>query len=333
MIPGMLAMDEDSGWRQQLRQAWRDPRALLTHLDHDPDSFALSQARGFPFLVTRAFADRMRPGDRDDPLLRQVLPLAEEARALADYGIDPVGDRAARAVPGMLQKYSGRALLITTAACPIHCRYCFRREFDYAADRLTPARLEQIVGFLSRHPDIDEVLLSGGDPLMWSTKKLRQLSTALARVESIRRLRIHSRVPVTLPARVDPELGAWFGTLPWQSVVVIHANHAREFDREVAAALHRLRNSGATVFNQAVLLAGVNDTTDALVELMHASFAAGAVPYYLHQLDRVRGSAHFEVDDRRARALIRTLRRELPGYLVPKLVREVEGMPSKTPLA
>lgn len=331
MIP--VVGDSHTGdWRRDMQRAWRDPRALLRHLGHDPDTFALAET-GFGFLVTRQFAARMRPGDRDDPLLRQVLPLAEETLPQPGYGADPVGDQASRALPGLLHKYQGRALLVATGACPIHCRYCFRRVFDYGADALDTDRARQIGEWLERHPEIDELILSGGDPLMVATPRLDRLVAPLAAAPSLRRLRIHSRVPVTLPSRVDDALLRWLEDCGLRVVVVIHANHANEFDSAVSAALARLRRTGADVLNQAVLLRGVNDSVEALAELMRAGHAAGALPYYLHLLDRVQGSAHFEVTEARARELIGKLRVRLPGYLVPRLVREQAGEASKTPIA
>jgi len=330
MIPATPNPEDDSCWQQQMRDAWREPRALLAWLGHDPDAFALDDSARFGFLVTRAFAGRMRPGDPNDPLLRQVLPLAAEQDAAPGFGPDPVGDLASRAAPGLLHKYHGRALMVATESCPIHCRYCFRREFDYRSQRPDP---EAVAAMFEQHPEIDELLLSGGDPLMLSNARLKRLTDRLADIDTIARLRIHSRVPVTLPARIDTGLLAWLDNLPWQVVVVIHANHANEFDANVAAALTRLRATGATVLNQAVLLAGVNDHADALEALMRAGFEAGALPYYLHQLDRVTGSAHFEVDDQRALELLAAVRARLPGYLVPRLVRERPGDAAKHPLA
>ncbi|MDT8438253.1 MAG: EF-P beta-lysylation protein EpmB [Wenzhouxiangellaceae bacterium] len=333
MIPARPVPRAGSDWRRALREAWRDPRALLAHLGHDPDSFALDHADSFPFLVTRAFAARMRPGDRDDPLLRQVLPLADERHAPPGFGADPVGDLAARAGAGLLHKYHGRALFITTGACPIHCRYCFRREFDYAGEQLTTARLQEAVDMLSAQPEIDEIILSGGDPLMLTTERLTRITDALRALPQIRRLRLHSRVPVVLPERINSRLIAWLEHLPWPVVIVIHANHANEFDASVVAALQQLRRAGADVLNQAVLLAGVNDDEVVLEKLMRASHEAGALPYYLHLLDRVRGSAHFEVSEARARMLMVHLRHRLPGYLVPRLVREQAGAGAKQVVA
>ena len=319
-------------WQAQLQQAWRDPAALLKWLGHDPGDFGLAASSHFPFRVTQAFAERMTPGDPNDPLLRQVLPLAAENDSRPGFGPDPVGDADSRAVRGVLHKYRGRALLIATGACPIHCRYCFRREFDYAADTLSGPAIDEAIAYIAGHPDIEEIILSGGDPLMLATDKLRRLTDRLARIRHFRRLRIHSRVPITLPARIDTAFRDWLASLDRQVVVVVHANHGREFDADVADGLARLRQAGATVFNQAVLLAGINDTPAALAELMETGFAAGAIPYYLHLLDRVSGSAHFEVSRERGVNLISEMRRRLPGYLVPRLVEERAGQPYKIPV-
>lgn len=332
MIPVEAGLKVASHWQRQLQRAWRDPVALLRHLGHDPASFGLASAGTFQFLVTEAFAARMKPGDRDDPLLRQVLPLADEDLATPGFGPDPVGDAASRSVKGVLHKYRGRALLIATGACPIHCRYCFRREFDYASDGLSGTALTAAVDYIAATTDIEEVILSGGDPLMLGNHKLQRLTDALSGVPRIRRLRIHSRMPITLPARIDGPFIGWMERLNRQVVVVVHANHANEFDGDVSRALARLRAAGATILNQAVLLAGVNDTVPALTRLMEAGFEAGALPYYLHLLDRVTGGAHFDVDRDHAVALMDELRKRLPGYLVPRLVAERAGAPSKLPV-
>lgn len=333
MIPADTTVQVDSRWQVQLQRAWRDPVALLRHLGHDPARFGLAPVGAFPFLVTEAFADRMRHGDPDDPLLRQVLPLADEDLETAGFGPDPVGDAASRATQGVLHKYRGRALLVATGACPIHCRYCFRREFDYAGDGLNGAALAGAVDYIAATPDVEEVILSGGDPLMLANHKLARLTDALAVIPHYRRLRIHSRMPVTLPARIDNAFVDWLKDLDRHVVVVLHANHANEFDQQVSSALSRMQDAGATILNQAVLLAGVNDNVSALSRLMETGFAAGALPYYLHLLDRVSGSAHFEVERHRAVALIDALRERLPGYLVPRLVEERAGAPCKLPVA
>lgn len=336
MIPAIRAHNPadipSDGWQTQLRDGFRDPQALLAYLQIDPAGLGLDTTAAFPVRVPRAFAERMRAGDANDPLLRQVLPLAIERERAPGYVADPVGDGASRATRGLLHKYHGRVLVIATGACAIHCRYCFRREFPYATEQLTPAHWASVADYIEASPDITEVILSGGDPLMLSNDRLARLTDALAPIAHIRRLRIHSRIPVTLPDRVDDGLIRWLDSLPWQGVVVVHANHANEFDPGVDRALARLRNAGTTVFNQAVVLAGINDSLASLTDLMERGFAAGAIPYYLHLLDRVAGSRHFEVDEARARALVDGLRRTLPGYLVPRLVREQAGTPYKLPV-
>lgn len=332
MIPLHPGTEVGGDWKASMRRAWRDPVALLEALRLGHLAERVDPGSSFPFLVTREFAARMRPGNPVDPLLRQVLPLERERKLHPGFGSDPVGDRASRRDPGLLHKYAGRVLLITTGACPIHCRYCFRRDYDYAADRLDRGRLQALSNYIAADRSIREVILSGGDPLTLGTERLRRITEALRPIAHLERIRIHSRMPVTLPARVDDELLAWLDELPWQRVLVIHANHAQEFDAAVAAALARLRQAGVWTFNQAVLLAGVNDDEEALTALMETGFAFGAVPYYLHLLDRVTGSAHFEVDETTARRLFDGLRRRLPGFLLPRLVRERAGAAFKVPI-
>ncbi|MGJ7904541.1 EF-P beta-lysylation protein EpmB, partial [Lysobacter sp. 1R34A] len=321
-------------WQALWRDAVRDPRELLALLGLSDAALALSDeaAAQFPLRVPRGFVARMRHGDPHDPLLRQVLPLDEELRPMPGFSLDAVGDGAAKAGHGVIRKYRGRALLIATGSCAIHCRYCFRRHFPYAEETAAAGGWHDAVAAIAADADIDEVVLSGGDPWSLATPKLEELSQALAQVPHLKRLRIHTRLPVVLPERVDAALLAWLERLPWPVAVVLHANHAREFDAEVDAAMRRLRGAGATLLNQAVLLRGVNDSVEALAALSERSYAAGVLPYYLHQLDRVQGSAHFEIDDGRARELHRQLAARLSGYLVPKLVREVAGDPGKRPL-
>ena len=315
------------GWKRLWRDAVRDPRELLALLGLDALAGRISDAAAtqFPLRVPRGFVARMRHGDASDPLLRQVLPLDDEDRPMPGYGLDAVGDAAARTAAGVLQKYLGRALLVATGSCAIHCRYCFRRHFPYAEDTAARDGWRDALDTIRRDDSIDEVILSGGDPLSLATAKLAEFTDALAGVAHVRRLRIHSRLPVVLPERIDAELLRWLGALPWPVAVVIHANHANEFDAPVDAALARLRDSGATLLNQAVLLHGVNDSVDALAMLSERAYTAGVLPYYLHQLDRVAGVAHFEVVDATALALHADLRARLPGYLVPRLVREIPG--------
>lgn len=321
-------------WQALWRDAIRDPRELLALLGLGEAGLAISDAAAaqFPLRVPRGFVARMRHGDPNDPLLRQVLPLDDEMRPMPGFSLDAVGDGAAKAGAGVIRKYRGRALLIATGSCAVHCRYCFRRHFPYAEETAAAAGWREAVAAIAADPDIDEVILSGGDPWSLATPKLAELSEALAQVGHIKRLRIHTRLPVVLPERVDAALTQWLRALPWPVAIVLHANHANEFDADVDAAMQRLRASGATLLNQAVLLRGVNDSVEALTALSERSYAAGVLPYYLHQLDRVQGSAHFEIDDAAARALHRRLAARISGYLVPKLVREVAGDPGKRPL-
>jgi EF-P beta-lysylation protein EpmB len=321
-------------WRTELARAYTDVRGLLAALaltpgqvpDLDPNPGA------FRLLVPRGFAALMTPGDPHDPLLRQVLPLGAESLAVAGYGADPLGDGAATRLPGLIQKYRGRALLMTHGACAVHCRYCFRRHYPYAQGGGHSARIEGALDAIAADPGIGELILSGGDPLMLDDAALAGLFGRLGAVPHLRRLRLHTRLPVVLPERVDEGLCALLGAAPRPTVLVIHANHPRELGGRVPVALARLAATGITLLNQGVLLAGVNDDADTLALLSERLFELGVLPYYLHQLDPVQGAAHFAVPDRRARALHAGLRERLPGYLVPRLVREVAGDPAKRPL-
>jgi EF-P beta-lysylation protein EpmB len=321
-------------WRRSWREALRDPGELLALLGLETLAGRISgtAAAQFPLRVPRAFVARMRHGDPHDPLLRQVLPLDDEERIVPGFALDAVGDGAAKAGNGVIRKYRGRALLVATGSCAIHCRYCFRRHFPYAEETAAADHWREAVAAVAADPSIEEVILSGGDPLSLATAKLAELTDALAAIPHVKRLRIHSRLPVVLPERVDDALLAWLRALPWPLAFVIHANHGNEFDAAVDGALARLRDTGATLLNQAVLLRGVNDSVETLARLSERGYQAGALPYYLHQLDRVAGSAHFEVDDERARGLHAALAARLPGYLVPRLVREVAGDPGKRAL-
>ncbi len=334
MIPLPAPPAQPVRWQQAWRDAIRDPRELLAllGLDHLAPALGAAAEAQFALRVPRGFAARMRPGDPHDPLLRQVLPVLDEERVVPGFGLDAVGDLAARGATGLLHKYQGRALLVATGSCAIHCRYCFRRHFPYAEETAAAGAWADALAYLAQDASIEEVLLSGGDPLSLATPKLAEFTRGLAALPHVRRLRLHTRLPIVLPERIDAELLDWLRGLPQRVVVVVHANHARELDASTAAAFAALREAGATLLNQAVLLRGVNDDADALAELSGTLFEQGVLPYYLHQLDRVAGAAHFEVGDDEARALHAALVARLPGYLVPKLVRELPGDVAKRPL-
>ena len=329
-----LPAQQPRTWQWLWREAIADPRELLELLELGHLAATLLPARdtGFAMRVPRGFAARMRRGDPADPVLLQVLPQAAELLEAPGFGADAVGDMSARVGGGVLHKYAGRALLIATGSCAVNCRYCFRRNFPYAQETAAANRWQEAIERIHDDASIEEVILSGGDPLSLATAKLAKLTTELASIAHLRRLRIHTRLPVVLPERVDAELLEWLRRLPWPVAIVLHANHANEIDASVADACARLRGAGTSLLNQSVLLRGVNDSVDALADLSARLFAAGVLPYYLHQLDRVAGAAHFAVADERARELIVRLRGRLSGYLVPRLVREIAGDPAKAPL-
>lgn len=319
-------------WQSELRHAISNPVELLELLELPTQYIAniLTVKQKFNLRVPRGYVARMRKGDFNDPLLRQVLPLKEERKASTGFGLDPVGDLMSEKSPGFLHKYHGRALIVTTGACAIHCRYCFRQHFDYGK---TKQRYhDHIVEQIAADPSISEIILSGGDPLSLSDQRLTTLTQALARIPHIKRLRLHTRLPIVLPERVNDDLLAWLSSTGLQTVIVVHANHANEIDQTVGDALQQLVHEGFTVLNQAVLLKGVNDNIDALVALQERLFMYQVLPYYLHMLDKVKGAAHFDVPLATAQALMEQLRIRLPGYLVPKLVREIAGKPYKQPL-
>lgn len=321
-------------WQRLLAGAVREVDELwrLLDLPHEGLPGARLAVRGFPLLVPRGYLARMRRGDPGDPLLRQILPQGDESMVAAGYGMDPLGEAGSEVVPGLLHKYRSRALLVTTGVCAVHCRYCFRRHFPYDALPRGIARWQPALDWLATHPEVDEVILSGGDPLILSDHTLSGLAQALASIPHLARLRVHTRLPVVLPERIDPALIAWLTGTRLTPVVVVHANHARDLAPDSANACRRLLTAGVVMLNQAVLLAGVNDSVSDLAALSRSCALAGVVPYYLHVLDRVQGAAHFACPDEQARELLRRLAGELPGYLVPRLVREEQGAAAKVRL-
>jgi len=300
-----------------------------------PDDLRIPARRAaklFPVMVTESYLARMRRVDPDDPLLRQVLPLDAETARIPGFTTDAVGDQQAELAPGLLQKYAGRALLIATGACAIHCRYCFRRHFPYGDAPRTLDDWEPALATLRADDTIHEIILSGGDPLMLTDRRLADLIQLLAEIPHLTRLRIHTRLPIVLPSRVTDELLELLVSSRFSTIMVVHANHACELAGDCGVALKKLVRHGIPTLNQAVLLRGVNDTADTLADLCEQLVDLGVMPYYLHQLDRVTGAAHFEVAEDIGRALIQELRRRLPGYAVPQYVREEQGESHKTPL-
>ena len=318
-------------WQRELAVAIRDPAELCSILGLDPTLAAQSivSTAGFPFLVPRPFVARMRRGDPHDPLLLQVLPQAPETADVPGYSADPLAERHALAAPGMIRKYAGRALLLVSGGCAVNCRYCFRREFPYAETGAHRRGVDEGIAAIAADTSIAEVILSGGDPLVVDDARLEDIVARLDAVPHLRRLRLHTRLPVVLPGRVTDRLTAVLRGSRLARVVVVHVNHAAEIDAGVAAALERLAALPAVLLNQSVLLAGINDSVAALAMLSERLVEVGVVPYYLHLLDRVRGAGHFDVEESRARALQRSLQDMLPGYAVPRLVREVPGQPAK----
>ena len=334
MIPHPALTCQTIPWRKALSQAVRDPAELLQRLTLSQELLPAARlaAAQFPLRVPLGYVARMEKGNPADPLLRQVLPLGEELLTTRGFSDDPVGDQAAMTIPGLLHKYTGRVLLITTAACGIHCRYCFRRHFPYAEARAAAQDWQPALDYIAADSSIHEVILSGGDPLSLSDHRLARLAEQLAAIPHVKRLRLHTRQIIVLPERVDAELLNWLASSRLQTVMVVHTNHANEIDNQVAGALQQLTATNISLLNQSVLLRGVNDNVTALAALSERLFEHRVLPYYLHQLDRVRGAQHFEVSDQRAISLIEQLREQLPGYLVPRLVREKAGDPSKMPI-
>jgi len=344
--PGVADSLQTASWQRELANAVRTVEDLFRRLGLNPDDSATQERlrsagigaadsdtlRRFPVLVPENFLVRMQPGDVQDPLLLQVLPQFAEGLVVPGFVPDAVGDLDARRTAGVLQKYAGRVLLIATSACAIHCRYCFRRDYPYAEE---PRRLidwQPALDVIAADTSITEVIFSGGDPLMLNDARLLALCSAIDDIPHIERIRFHTRMPIVLPSRVTPDLLSLLTALRTQPIMVVHANHANELVGDCALALKKLVRAGLPVLNQAVLLAGVNDRIEALESLCRRLINLGVMPYYLHQLDRVSGTAHFEADREQGRQLIEQLAARLPGYAVPRFVQEIPGESSKTPL-
>lgn len=332
MIP-KKPVSVESNWQKELALSFTDPVKLLEYLQIDPAEYALdAQARRlFPMRVPRHFVRLMRVRDPSDPLLLQIMPNRAEFESPTGYVTDPLEEQDNQQ-PGLLHKYKSRVLMIVRGGCAVNCRYCFRRHFPYADNSPSLQQLQDNLSMIATDRDINEVILSGGDPLMAKDPHLARLAKDISAIPHVKRLRIHTRLPVVLPERIDNQFVQWFSELALQRILVLHINHANEVSPQLAERLASLQRAGVTLLNQAVLLKGVNDSVDTQVALSEALFAAGIMPYYLHVLDKVQGAAHFDISDALARELMHGMLAKLPGFLVPKLVREEAGKTAKSPI-
>ena len=323
----------EQNWLKQLSNAISDPTKLLEALEIDPTPWQAGFAARnlFALRVPLSFVERMEKGNPHDPLLRQVLPLSEEFEVHEGYSADPLEEQD-NAIPGLLHKYKNRALMIVKGGCAVNCRYCFRRHFPYQDNKGSKSVWQTSLEYVAQHPEINEVLLSGGDPLMAKDSELKWLVNAIESIPHIKTVRIHSRLPVVIPARITDELCQILSTTRLNVVLVNHINHANEINDELKLALSKLRRSGVILLNQGVVLKGVNNCVNSLKNLSESLFDAGVLPYYMHVLDKVQGAAHFYISDEEAKQHMQGLMAEVSGYLVPKLTREIGGRSSKTPL-
>lgn len=316
-------------WQKALNEAISQPEELFDYLQLDPHYLAGAKQANelFHLRVPKRFVDKMEPGNIYDPLLRQVLPLGEETEDHIGFTPDPLSEKRFNPLPGVLHKYHSRILVTLTGACAVNCRYCFRRHFPYTENVPGKKGREKIVEYVNERPYINEIILSGGDPLLADDDYLQEFMEPLQEIEHVKRLRIHTRLPVMLPERVTPEMLQWLANLDVKTVVVLHINHPKELDQEIAQAVQCLKNEAdATVLNQAVILKDVNDSIDTQVELNESLFDHGILPYYLHLLDKVQGAAHFAVDDDTITDIYQGMQEQLPGYLLPKLTTEIPGV-------
>ena len=326
---------QEQNWQSQLSDLITDPFELLDQLDISSEqllSGAILASNTFKLRVPRAFVDKMQKADAFDPLLLQVLPHHLELEDHPEFVTDPLGEEEANQLPGVLHKYQSRFLLTLTGACAVHCRYCFRRHFPYQENLPKNDDWPQIQDYIKQHPLINEVILSGGDPLTLSNRKLKIWVERLESLPQVKILRIHSRVPIVIPHRIDEELLSLLENSRLRVIMVVHSNHAAELDDFTCSQLHKLSLRNVTVLNQAVLLKGVNDSAQTLVKLSQRLFDARVMPYYLHVLDKVKGAQHFDLESSKVDHLYEEVLASLPGYLVPKLVREIAGENNKTPL-
>lgn len=335
IIQQKVEQPNKEAWIFDLANVVTDIKTLYRCLDLDPDTISLSMLQAkkqFPLRVPLAFINRMKKGDSHDPLLLQVLCDDNEMLQVAGYSDDPLQEQN-NAIPGLLHKYHNRALLITKTACAINCRYCFRRHFPYHENQSSKKNLNIALNYIATHPELDEIILSGGDPLMAKDNEIAFLISELEKIPHIKRLRIHTRLAVVIPSRITQQLSRLFTQSRLQIIVVTHINHPNEIDNEVTRAIWQLKQSNVLVLNQSVMLKNINDNVEVLAQLSNKLFDSGILPYYIHLLDKVQGAAHFFVDDKTAKQLMKQLAEKVSGYLVPKLAREIGGEKSKRVLA
>ncbi|NRA72824.1 MAG: EF-P beta-lysylation protein EpmB [Gammaproteobacteria bacterium] len=324
---------EQTSWQKELAQGFNDPEKLLTYLGINPEKFKNSFAarKLFPLRVPLPFVNRMAHGDAQDPLLLQVMTDQQEFDQVEGYTSDPLSEQTT-VLPGLLHKYDNRVLLMVRTGCAINCRYCFRRHFPYQDNSPNKSGFKDVAQYIAQRPQINEIILSGGDPLMANDNQLAALFELLSPIKHLTRIRFHTRLPVVIPSRITEQFSAMCQQSRFNIVMVLHINHGNEIDQSVMAMTNRLKQAGVTLLNQAVLLKGINDTSQSQIDLSEQLFNAGVMPYYLHLLDKVAGASHFDSDETNAIAMMKELYQTLPGFLVPKLVREIGGEAHKTPI-
>lgn len=332
IIPKKLIAVENN-WQKELSDAFSDPVSLLKYLDLDPTEFIddIAARRLFPMRVPLPFAARMKKGDPNDALFKQVFPNKKEFLTDPNYVLDPLQEQQ-NEKPGVLHKYKSRVLLLVRGGCAVNCRYCFRRHFPYSDNHLNKHEWQETLDYIKQDSNINEIIYSGGDPLMAKDEFLAWLTNEIAEIAHIKRIRIHTRLPVVIPARITPQLIKWFTNTRLKPVMVLHLNHPQEIDFALQEVLQKLTKAGVTLLNQGVLLKDINDSADVQVALSERLFDAGVMPYYLHVMDKVQGAQHFDQDDKIAKDIMAQMIKRLPGFLVPKLVREIGGQPGKTPI-
>lgn len=322
-------------WQKALSNAVENTDELLRTLELNSahlDPATQAAIAQFPLRVPRGFVARMEKGNPNDPLLLQVLPTKQEMDHYPGYTHDPLAEKNANPVPGLLHKYHGRVLLTLAGGCAINCRYCFRRHFPYEENMPSTDGWQKTLAYIANDSSIEEVIFSGGDPLIMKDTQLAKLVSQLEKIQHVKRLRIHTRLPIVIPERINSELISWIDATRFKTIVVLHCNHPNEIDDTVIAAIKKLQTIHVTLLNQSVLLKDVNDNANVLIALSNKLFDNSVLPYYLHLLDRVQGSAHFDVDEKNAKQIIQRMINHLPGYLVPKLVREIAGADAKVPV-